>query len=225
MSGVPATTPSRLAAALRRYAVAWAYLGCFVIVEVVYGLLDPRAQATFVAWASTSVANLEHDPVGCLVVSAFVTGGSAWSAVGWLPWIAIALFGAVSAIGGWRTAVVAAAGHVVGTLVSEGIVAWRVHSGALPPGYRYLTDVGPSYVVVSAVVVALLCASAGWRVLAALDAVVLLFVVQIFSGLTNLDVSAVGHLTAIVTAAVCVPLLARGAIRWPGRRRRGLSGT
>jgi membrane associated rhomboid family serine protease len=54
---------------------------------------------------------------------------------------------------------------------------------------------------------------------------VLLFVVRIFSGLTSLDVSAVGHLTAIVTAVVCVPFLARGEIRWPGRRWRGLSRT
>lgn len=50
------------------------------------------------AWASTSVVNLEHDPFGCLVASAFVTGGSAWGAVVWLPLIAIALSGAVSAV-------------------------------------------------------------------------------------------------------------------------------
>jgi hypothetical protein len=209
MSGVLAVRPRRFAAGLRRYAAAWVYLGCFVVVQVVYGRLDARAQAGFVAWASTSVVNLEHDPVGCLVVSAFVTGGNGWGALSWVPWIAIALFGAVSAVGGWRTAVVCAAGHVVGTLVSEGIVGWRVSSGALPPADRYLTDVGPSYIVVSAVVVALLCGSVLWRLLAAADLLVLLVVVRIFSGLTHLDVSAVGHLTAIVTAAVCVPLLTR----------------
>lgn len=35
-------------------------------------------------------------------------------------------------LGNWRTAVVCAAGHVVGTLVSEGIVGYRVSHGALP---------------------------------------------------------------------------------------------
>jgi len=199
----------RVAAGLRGYAVAWVYLGCFVAVQVVYARLGPHAQATFVAWASTSVANLEHHPVGCLVVSAFVTGGNAWAAMAWLPLIAIGLCGAVNAVGGWRTAAVCVAGHVVGTLVSEGIVAWRVAVGALPPGYRYLTDVGPSYVVVSAVVVAVLCGSRRWRLLAALDLVVLVFVVRIFSGITHLDVAAVGHLTAIATAAASVPLLTR----------------
>ena len=226
MSTAPGTGPRRLAAGARRFAVAWTYLGCFVVVQAVYALLDPRAQAAFVAWASTSVANLEHDPVGCLVVSAFVTGGGV---VTWVPVIALGMFGANRAVGGWRTVLVCAAGHVIGTLVSEGIVAWRVASGALPASYRHLTDVGPSYVVVSAVVVALLCAPAAWRVLAAADLLLLVFVARIFAGLSELDVAAVGHLTAIITAAAIVALLAcyRGrsagavTLQWPGRLRRG----
>jgi hypothetical protein len=213
MCGVLAARPRRFAAGLRRYAVVWAYLGCFVLVQVVYGRLDLRAQAAFATWASTSVVNLEHHPVGCLVVSAFVTGDNGWAALAWVPLIATALFGVVSAVGGWRAAAVCAAGHVAGTLVSEGIVAWRVSSGALPPEYKYLTDVGPSYVVVSALVVALLCGSRRWRPLAAAELVVLLFVVRIFSGITRLDVAAVGHLTAIVAAAACVPLLTRHSAR------------
>jgi hypothetical protein len=166
-------------------------------------------------------------------VSAFVTGGGAWGVVAWLPMIALGMFGANRAVGGWRTVLVCAAGHVVGTLVSEGIVAWRVASGALPASYRHLTDVGPSYVVVSAIVVALLCAPVAWRVLAAADLLLLVFAARIFEGLSELDVSAVGHLTAIITAAAIVPLLARHRGRsaravtrlWPCRLRRGRSGT
>jgi Rhomboid-like protein len=233
MSEVPGERPRRPPNALRRYAVAWAYLGCFVLVAVIYALLDPRAQASFVSWASTSAVNLEHDPVGCLLVSAFVTGGTAWGVVTWLPVIAIAMFGAVGAVGNRRTVVVCAAGQIVGTLVSEGIVAWLVSTGALPVTYRHLVDVGPSYVVVSAAVVALLCGTRQWRVLAALDLALLVFVARIFAGLTHLDVSAVGHLTAIITAAACVPLLRRTGrgkrpnlwIRSRGRLRRGRSGT
>ncbi|HEX8008406.1 MAG TPA: rhomboid-like protein [Trebonia sp.] len=205
-AAIPAVTPADTA---RRYAVAWTYLGCFAAMQVVYALLAPRAQDAFMAWASTSVTNLEHDPVGCLVVSAFVTGGGIVDAVVWLPMIALAMFGANRAIGAGRTICVCVAGHVIGTLVSEGIVAWRVGNGTLPPGYRHLTDVGPSYVVVSAVVAALLCGPRLWRLLAALDLAVLVLVVRIFAGLHHLDVAAVGHATAIVTAAIAVPLLAR----------------
>ncbi len=214
---------------VRRYAVAWAYLGCFVAVQVSYALLSPRAQISFLAWASTSVANLERDPVGCLVVSAFVTGGGAWELAVWVPVIALAMFGASRAVGNWRLAAACAAGHVVGTLVSEGIVAWRVASGALPGSYRHLIDVGPSYVVVSALVVALLCAPAAWRAAAAIDLLFLVFVARIFAGLPELDVAAVGHLTALLTAAAVTPFLRPRRVpftrRWPGRPRRARSGT
>jgi rhomboid family protein len=206
----PAVIP---AASARRSPVAWAYLGCFAVTQAVYALLDPGTQNAFVSWTSTSVANLEHDPVGCLVVSAFVTGGGVMDAVAWLPMIALAMFGANRALGNARTIFVCAAGHVIGTLVSEGIVAWQVGNGALPPSYRHLTDVGPSYVVVSALVATLLCGPRLWRLLASLDLAVLVFVARIFAGLTHLDVAAVGHVTAIVTAVIAVPLLAKRRIR------------
>jgi hypothetical protein len=168
-----------------------------------------------VAFASTSVANLEHDPVGCLTMSAFVTGGGLGGTVAWLPLIAVALCGAVRTAGARRTVGVTAAGHVAGTLVSEGIVAWRVASGALPDSYRHLTDVGPSYVVVSALVLTLLSAPWSWRdrpawpwrVAAAAGMLLLVYPGQIFSGLVSLDVAAVGHVTTITAA-----LLLRG---WP----------
>jgi hypothetical protein len=214
---------------LRRYAVAWAYLGGFAVVQATFASLSPSARASFAAWASTSAANLSHDPVGCLVVSAFVAGGGARGLVVWVPVIALAMFGANRGVGNWRLAAVCAAGHVTGTLISEGIVAWRVSSGALPASYRHLIDIGPSYVVVSALVVALLCAPRAWRVLAAVDLLFLVFVARIFAGLPELDVAAVGHLTAMVTAAAAVPFLRPAPwllTRWrPGRLRRARSGT
>ena len=100
----------------------------------------------------------------------------------------------------------------------------RHAAGALPASYLHLIDVGPSYVVVSAVVVALLCAPPGWRVLALTDLLVLVFVARIFAGLPELDVAAVGHLTAIVTAVAIV--LVMRFTRWlRGLPRPGRSGT
>jgi hypothetical protein len=86
------------------------------------------------------VSNLEHEPIGPLVVSAFIGPGN------YLVWpvlIAVAMFGANRALGNARTALICVAGHVIGTLVSEGIVAYRVDAGQLPVADRYLTDVGP----------------------------------------------------------------------------------
>lgn len=186
---------------LRRYAFTWCYLGIYVVTEIVYARLTPPARNAFSAWASTSVVNLEHNPVLTLVVSAFVGQGDY---VAWPALIALALFGANHALGNMRTFLICLAGNVIGSLVSEGIIAYRVDAGQLPASYRHLIDVGPSYVVMAAIVVALL--RGGWlaRVAAAFDLGILVFIGNIFGGLSSLHVAAVGHLTAGVTAAACV---------------------
>ena len=200
-------------AVLTRYAVAWVYLAAFVIAQVTFALLSARSQAAVLGWASTNVHNLRRDPAGSLVASAFFAQGSpaAWPAL-----IALAMFGAIRVLGNWRTALVCGAGHVIGTLVSEGIVDYRVSRGLLPAVDRYLVDVGPSYIVVSAAVVALLYGSWVARGAAALDLVLLIGPGDIFGGLSHLDVAAVGHVTAITVAAVCGSLMVLQL-----RRRRG----
>jgi hypothetical protein len=196
-----------------RYAFAGAFLTCFVVTGLVYALLDPGAQATFADWASTNVANLEHEPVLPLLLSAFVAPGYLLT---WPVLIALALPGANRAVGNARIALVCLAAHVIGTLVSEGIVAYRVDAGQLPAASRHLTDVGPSYVVVAAVVVALALGTWLARALAAIDLVILVFPGDIFGGLSQLGVAAVGHLTAMLTAAMAVILF----WQW-GRRSSG----
>ena len=188
----------------RRYGFASAYLACFLAVEFTYAVLTPASQARLIAWASTNVANLKHEPALPLVLSALVTPGYF---VVWPVLIALAVFGANRALGNVRTALVCLAGHVIGSLVSEGIVAYRVDAGQLAGANRYLTDVGPSYVVVSAIVIALMCGTWLARALAAIDFAVLVFGGHIFGGLSHLDVAAVGHLTAMITAAAATGLI------------------
>jgi hypothetical protein len=188
----------------RRYAFAGAYLACFVAVDIGYAQLTPAAQTRLIAWASTSVVNLEHEPIVPLVLSALVAPADA---VAWPALIALALFGANRALGNARTALVCLAGQVIGSLVSEGIVAYRVDAGQLAVANRHLVDVGPSYVVVSAIVIALACGTWPARALAAVDLVVLVFPGHIFGGLSQLDVAAVGHLTAMLTAAAATALI------------------
>jgi hypothetical protein len=185
-------------------AVAWLYLAGFSAAAVVYAVLSPHDRVAVLGWASTSVHNLRHDPVGCLVASAFVTQSFA---VAWPALIALAMFGASRVLGNWRTVLVCAAGHVIGTLVSEGIVGYRVSHGLLPAADRYLIDVGPSYVVVSAIVVALLYGSWLARAAAALDLTLLVVGGNIFGGLSDLNVAAVGHVTAMTVAVIAGSVL------------------
>jgi hypothetical protein len=181
------------------YPVAWIYLGVFMVAEVVCALMSAQALAGFTQWASTNVHNLGHDPVGSLVVSAFVTQEFA---IAWPVLIALAMFGANKALGNWRTVLVCASGQVIGTLVSEGIVGYRVSQGLLPASARYIIDVGPSYVVVAAAAVALLYGSWLWRAAAAVNLTLMIGVGDIFGGLSNLSVPAVGHLTAMTVGAI-----------------------
>ncbi len=204
----------------RRYLTASVFLAGFAVVAATGAVLPARDRSAVAVWASTSVANLEHHPVGSLVLSAFIAGGSAW---GWLLLIALAMFGANRALGNRRTALICVAGHVIGTLVSEGIVAYRVNAGLLPVSSRYLLDVGPSYVVVSAIVLGLAFGSWPARLAAALDLAVLTFAGRIFAGLTSLDVAAVGHTTAIAVAAGCALVI--WARRAGGRGRPGPGAT
>ena len=187
---------------LRRYAVAWVYLVLFLLTQLIYASLDPGGQLSFTAWASTSVANLKTDPAGCLVVSAFVSGGSPWA---WLALIAAGLLPACRVAGNRRTLIACVAGHVLGTLVSEGIQAYRVSAGRLPPSGDHLTDVGPSYVVVAAIALTLIWPGPNTRVpvpraIATAGLLLLIFAGGIFAGLAELEVAAVGHLTSITTA-------------------------
>jgi hypothetical protein len=201
-----------LQGALARYATAWLYLAGVCAGEITYALLPGRDRGALLAWASTSVHNLEHDPLGCLIASAFFPTSFllAWPAV-----IALAMVAATSVLGNWRTALICAAGQVVGTVVSEGIVAYRVADGSLPPADRFLLDVGPSYVVMAAIAVALLYGRWLARAAAAADLVLLIFFGQIFAGLSRLEVTPVGHLTALITGAVTATLFV-----WRRRRRK-----
>ena len=204
MSSAPWRSRARRGGA--RHAFAWGYLICFVVIDLVFASLTPHGQTALTAWASTNVANLSREPVGPLAASAFIAPGYL---LVWPVLIALAAFGANRALGNARTTLICVAGHVVGTGVSEGIVAARVAAGQLPDADRYITDVGPSYVVVSAIVIAVIYGTWLARSLALVDFAILVVGGHIFGGLSHLEVSAVGHLTAILTAAAIIAIIAR----------------
>ncbi len=200
---------------LTRYAVAWFYLAATTAAEVVYIALPHPDRAALLRWASTNVHNLGHDPVGSLIASAFVPTSSLSA---WPVLIALALFGANRALGNWRIALTCLAGNVIGTYVSEGVIWYRISHGTLPATDRFIIDVGPSYVVVSAVAVAILYGTWLARLAAALDLVLLITVGQIFAGLTGLRLTAVGHVTALGVGATL-----GGFLAWQRRRRETVS--
>lgn len=179
-----------------RYAVAWVYLVGVCAAEAAYALLSSHDQQALLAWASTNVHNLPRDPIGCMFASAFIPDGSllAWPAL-----LALPMFPANGILGNWRTVLVCGTGHVIGTLVSEGILWYQIAHGTMPASDRLIIDVGPSYVVVTAIAVCLVWGSWLARAAATVSFLVLIFPGQIFAGISNLALAPVGHTTALFT--------------------------
>jgi len=186
----------------RRVPVTVVFVVALALAEIGYALLARPDALRLAAWASTNVARLRTEPVGPMLVSAFVVeehplawlivGGAAFAIVEWR-------------LGWWRALAAALAAHVLGTLVSEGVVWWRVRDRALPASALHQLDVGVSYVVVGVLAVAAVVAP---RV-AQIVAVVLLVGLSpaLLDGITTLYVDAVGHLTAVVTGVASGLLL------------------
>jgi hypothetical protein len=162
---------------------------------IVLGTRSAATRSAWQAWASTNLVNLRDHPVRALVVSAFVSESDP---VGWIALGLVGLTATAWVLGGWRTTLLAAAGHVVGTLVSEGILAYRIGTGAAPAVDRHLMDIGASYVVVCALAAGIVYSRWPGRALSA--AGFLLVSPNLFGGLPQLEVSSVGHVTAIAVA-------------------------
>jgi hypothetical protein len=157
----------------------------------------PGRRQQWLAWLSTDLHNLATHPAGALLGSALVCEGDLTA------WMVLALAGLTGL--GLRIGALAAAGlvlavHVLATLASQGVVAIRIAHGQLPPSARVMSDVGPSYLVVAALIGALVYGPMPGRVLGGLGFGLL--APSLFGGLTRLEVSAVGHLASIALAVL-----------------------
>lgn len=171
--------------------------------EIGYSALSSGRADRVAAWASTNVARLTTEPIGPLAASVFVIEDYR------LMWLVLGTLGCalVEARVGWRrTLLVALAAQLGGTAVSEGIVWWRVGHDRLPDSALHQLDVGASYVAVGLLTAALLVARpVAARVLAGLSLAAI--APNLMSGLTRLEVSPVGHLTAFLIAGIFVGVL------------------
>jgi rhomboid family protein len=184
---------------IRRHAVPLGYLAGLTVMSTVYTFaLSSSGQRSLVAWASTNLDRLPANPVGTLVVSAFVSEDSV---IGWLVVGALALFPLARRFGNARAALVAGGAHVLGTLVSQGLTAWRVSIGAVPGSVRDDPDVGPSYVIAAALIAVILYGPDRTSRLLALSGWIVL-VPTLFEGLTSLQVAGVGHMASMVSGAL-----------------------
>jgi hypothetical protein len=181
---------------LDRFAVAAGYPAALATGSLLLAARPPATRDRWLDWASTNLVNLRGHPISAMVASALLVDSDA------LAWVLLALAGlgvTGQVLGAWRTAVLAGAAHVLGTLVSEGILWWRIAAGAVPAAQEHIRDVGPSYVVIAALVAGMLYARWPGRLLCA--AGFALVAPGSFGGLPHLELSSVGHTCAVLVAA------------------------
>jgi hypothetical protein len=189
----------------------------FCTVSSVYAYaLEPAGRRAFVAVTATNLANLRTDPLGTLVASAFVSETVPWL---WVAFAIVGLFPLAHRFGNLRALLLLFAAQVIGTLISEGLLEWRISTGVVPASMRLLDDVGPSYVIAAALAATIVYGaepavrtgrrghwlfdrvpSRWWRVLAAVGLIVI--APSLFEGLDRLEVAAVGHVVAITTSVL-----------------------
>jgi hypothetical protein len=218
---------------LRRFPMPIAFIMVLCAVSSVYAYgLGPSDQRSFIASTATNLVNLRTNPVGTLIASAFVSEATPWI---WIGFAIVGLFPLVHRFGNLWGLLLVGAAQVIGTLISEGLLAWRIAAGVVPGSMRFLDDVGPSYVIASALIATILygpepavrtarhghwlfdrIASRWWR--AGALAGLAMLAPHLFGGLDHLDVAAVGHLVALVTGAGVGLLLSRLEHRPPRRR-------
>jgi hypothetical protein len=110
-------------------------------------VLQSPHQRLAILWdSSTDLSHLRHVPWLVLPAS------SLWSGHLIAYWAVVTLLclGALELVRGpVVTLVTGLAAHVIGTVVSEGILAIRIGLGAVSSSATHLLDVGPSYIVAS----------------------------------------------------------------------------
>ena len=187
-----------------RFGAAVAYPVGLTVGWLVVRVQPPATRARWLDWASTNLANLPHRPLSTLVLSAFVAQDSP---AGWVVLAAVGLAATGRVLGAWRTAVLVTTAQVLGTLVSESVLAYRLHTGAAPVADRHILDIGPSYVVVCALAAGIAYSTWPGRLLSAVGFAIV--APDLFGGLPAWEVSSVGHVCAIAVAV---------ALGWPLRR-------
>ncbi|MEE1826871.1 hypothetical protein PUR61_32495 [Streptomyces sp. BE20] len=180
------------------------------VTSFVVARTDPATLDWFLAARSTNLDQLRERPVHALVASALWTEQASWPSYA----VLFTLFHANAErwLGTLRWFTVAAAAHVLATLVSEGVVAWGIVRGSLQRSMAETVDVGVSYALAGVVAVLTYRFAGRWRAVYG-GGVLLFYGLPLAVSHTFTDL---GHFSAVLIG-LCFFRFARGRpVRDPG---------
>ncbi|MFE3903006.1 rhomboid-like protein [Streptomyces sp. NPDC059153] len=207
-SPAPPTGPRTTAGSWIRSVGSWIrsapgtyiWLTALFVTAVIVHQMSPDFEEDFLRQRSTNIHELSRDPARVLITSAFwIDGGH------WVPYAVLyTVFHAPAErwLGTLRWLTVALAAHVLATLVSEGVLAWAIRHGHVPPAAANTLDVGVSYALAGVVAVLTYRIPAPWRY-------VYLFAVLVFYGIpliTGRAFTDLGHFASVLIGLACYPL-------------------
>ncbi|MFC9626482.1 rhomboid-like protein [Streptomyces sp. NPDC056930] len=207
-SPAPPTRPRTTAGSWIRSVGSWIrsapgtyiWLTALFVTAVIVHQMSPDFEEDFLRQRSTNIHELSRDPARVLITSAFwIDGGH------WVPYAV--LYTAFHApaerwLGTLRWLTVALAAHVLATLVSEGVLAWAIRHGHVPPAAANTLDVGVSYALAGVVAVLTYRIPAPWRYVY-LFAVLVFYGIPLITGRTFTDL---GHFASVLIGLACYPL-------------------
>ncbi|HEX4430931.1 MAG TPA: rhomboid-like protein [Frankiaceae bacterium] len=188
-----------------------------VLVEFVMWLLPNSDETALARAASTNITHLAIDPLFVLPASAFVDLGNTWL---WVPLTLILLGGLERMLGRGRALMIVFGAHVIATVISEGMLLLQIAWHAQPRSQVNILDVGPSYVILAAMAACLVLGSWKLRLAAVLSGAIV--IPGLLSGITGLDMSALGHLSSLVLGTLFALAFTDRGKRWIASHRRAI---
>ncbi len=194
------------------------WLTTLVVTTVIIHQMSPDFEEAFLRRRSTNLHELSEDPLRVLIASAFWTDNGLWAPYAVLYTVFHAR--AERWLGTLRWLAVAAAAHVLATLVSEGVLAWAIRNGYVTPAATHTLDIGVSYALAGVVAVLTYRVPSPWRHVY-LFAVAVFYAIPLISGRSTF--TDLGHFTAVLIGLACYPLT-RGRARDEGDEGRDEDG-
>lgn len=179
----------------------YVWLGILFVTTVAMHRMSPEFEQEFLRQRSTNLHELSQHPLRVLVTSAMWIDGGIW-----LPYVVFySVFHAQAErwLGTLRWLAVAAAAHVLATLISEGALWLAIRDGRAPNSEVNTLDFGVSYALAGVVAVLTYRIASPWRYVY----LVVVLIVYTYPLVAAPTYTELGHFLSVVIGLSCYPLV------------------